>query len=64
MSPLTLVAPGTSNRLEVAIGWSLAACLHPLAAWRVLSTPHRYLLAGAYGMVAYVVLLATLLLAS
>jgi len=62
MSPLTLVAPGTSNRLEIAIGWSLAACLHPLAAWRVLSTPRRYLLAGAYGMVAYVVLLATLLL--
>jgi hypothetical protein len=62
MSPSTRVAAGTSNRLEIAIGWSLAAGLHPLAAWRVLSTPRRYLLAGAYGMVAYVVLLATLLL--
>jgi len=33
-----------------------------MAAWHVLSPPRRYLLAGAYGMVAYVVLLATLLL--
>ncbi|PYR23236.1 MAG: hypothetical protein DMF98_18835 [Acidobacteria bacterium] len=64
MSPLTLVAPGTSNRLEVAIGWSLAACLHPLAAWRVLSTPRRYLLAGTYATIAYAIVLAALLLLS
>jgi hypothetical protein len=56
------VASRTSNRLEIAIGRSLAAGLHPLAAWHVLSPPRRYLLAGAYGVAAYVGLLATLLL--
>jgi hypothetical protein len=53
-----------STRLEIAIGWSLAACRHPLAAWRVLSRPRRCLLAGAYGAGAYVVVLTTLLLLS
>jgi len=62
MIPSTPVASRTSNRLEIAVGRSLAAGLHPMAAWHVLSPPRRYLLAGAYGMVAYVVLLATLLL--
>jgi hypothetical protein len=35
-----------------------------MAAWRVLSTPRRYLLAGAYGMIAYVVLLTALVFLS
>jgi hypothetical protein len=64
MSPSTPVASRTSNRLEIAIGWSLASGLHPMAAWRVLSPPRRCLLAGAYGVVAYVALLAMLLLLS
>jgi hypothetical protein len=64
ISPSAPVAASTSNRLEIAIGWSLAACLHPMAAWRVLSTPRRYLLAGAYGMIAYVVLLTALVFLS
>jgi len=54
-------AAGTSN-LEIAIGWSLAACLHPMIAWRVLSRPRRYLIAGAYGVAAYVAVLAALLI--
>jgi hypothetical protein len=54
----------TSSPLEVAIGWSLAACRHPIAAWRVLSRPRRYLLAGAYGAAAYVAVLGALLLLS
>jgi len=52
----------TSNRLEVAIGWSLAACRHPMIAWRVLSRPRRYLIAAAYGVAAYVAVLAALLI--
>jgi hypothetical protein len=62
MNPSMPVAGRTSNRLEIAIGWSLAACLHPMAAWRVLSTPRRYLLAGTYATIAYAIVLAALLL--
>jgi hypothetical protein len=57
-------AAHASNRIEIAIGWSLAACRHPIAAWRVLSRPRRYLLAGAYGAAAYVSMLAALMLLS
>ena len=53
-----------SSQLEIAIGWSLAACRHPIAAWRVLSRPRRYLLAGAYGAFTYVAVLSALLLLS
>jgi hypothetical protein len=51
----------TSTPLEIAIGWSLAACLHPMIAWRVLSRPRRYLLAAAYGFAAYLAVLVALL---
>jgi hypothetical protein len=56
------LATRPSSQVEIAIGWSLAACWHPIAAWRVLSRPRRYLLAGAYGAAAYVTVLAALLL--
>jgi hypothetical protein len=57
-------ATRTSNRLEIALGRSLAACLHPMAAWRVFPGPRRYLIAGAYGVAAYGAVLAALLLLS
>jgi hypothetical protein len=56
------VADRPSTGVEIAIGWSLAACLHPVAAWRVLSGPRRFLIAGAYGLATYVGLLSALLL--
>ena len=56
------VADRPSTRIEIAIGWSLAACRHPLAAWRVFSGPRRFLIAGAYGVAAYIGLLSALLL--
>jgi len=55
-------ASRTGNRLEIAIGWSLAACVHPMIAWRVLSRPRRCLIAGAYGVAAYVAVLTALLI--
>jgi hypothetical protein len=52
----------TSSRVEIAIGWSLAACRHPVAAWRVFRGPKRYLVPGAYGAAAYVAVLGALFL--
>jgi hypothetical protein len=60
--PASSPAPRCSNRVEIAIGWSLAACRHPMISWRVLPAPRRYLVAMAYGLAAYVGVLAALLL--
>ena len=48
---------------EALLGRSLAVMAHPLLAWRVLSQRGRIYLAGAYLVVAYAVVLTTLLLA-
>jgi hypothetical protein len=48
--------------MEVIIGRGLAFCAHPLAAWRVLSTPGRAFVVGAYAVAAYVTVLGALLL--
>jgi hypothetical protein len=55
-------AARASNRIEIAIGWSLAACCHPIAAWQLLPKPRRWLLAGAYGAAAYVSVLGALMM--
>ena len=51
-----------STRIEIALGRSMAACAHPVAAWRVLSRPRRILLASFYGAVSYVSVLTALLI--
>jgi len=48
---------------EILIGRGLALCVHPLAAWRVLSTPGRAFVVSAYAVGGYVSVLAALLLA-
>ena len=48
--------------LELLIGRGLALCVHPMAAWRVLSTPGRAFVISAYAVGAYVTVLGTLLL--
>jgi hypothetical protein len=48
--------------IEVAIGRSLAMCLHPSAAWRVLPPVHRLLLVAAYFGAGYVSVLVALLI--
>ncbi len=47
--------------LELLIGRGLALCVHPMAAWRVLSTPGRAFVISAYAVGGYVTVLAGLL---
>jgi hypothetical protein len=47
--------------LEIAIGRGLALCLHPTAAWRIVSTRGRVLLVAAYVGAGYLAVLGSLL---
>ena len=42
------------------LGWALAMCVHPIAAWRRLSRSGRSLVLAVYGLVGY--MMGTLLL--
>jgi hypothetical protein len=53
-----------SNRLEIALGRSLAICLHPMAAWRSSSHRKRLALVGGYVGAGYVATLIALRLLS
>jgi hypothetical protein len=46
---------------DVVIGRTLACCIHPAAAWRRVSKSGKALIVGAYFVVAYLGVLATLL---
>jgi hypothetical protein len=46
---------------EIIIGRGLACCLHPLAAWRVMTRPGRALVVAAYVGASFTFTLATLL---
>ena len=48
--------------VDLLIGRGLAFCVHPTAAWRVLSTPGRAFVVAAYAGAAYVAVLGALLL--
>jgi hypothetical protein len=50
-----------SRQLEILIGRSLAALVHPAAAWRVFSRPGRLLLALGYSVAAYLTTLSALM---
>jgi hypothetical protein len=56
---MTTASP-SSSKLEVLIGRSLAACVHPQAAWRVGPKGRIPLLLG-YFLAGYVVIFVTLL---
>jgi hypothetical protein len=47
--------------MESAIGWSLAYCAHPCAAWRRLPACGRALLVAAYFAGSYAAVLTLLL---
>ena len=49
------------HRLEVLIGRTLAACIHPLAAWRHTVRSFRLLLVAGYFAAGYVGVLAAML---
>jgi hypothetical protein len=52
----------SSNRCEVLIGRSLAACVHPTAAWESTVRSFRVLLLAGYFAAGYVTVLAALAL--
>jgi len=47
---------------DIALGRWLAFCAHPVAAWRLLPLPGRFLLMASYAGVSYTVSLAVMLL--
>jgi hypothetical protein len=49
------------HRVEVLIGRTLAACIHPLAAWRHTVRSFRLLLVAGYFAAGYVGVLAAML---
>jgi hypothetical protein len=49
-----------SNRTEILLGRSLAACVHPLAAWHARARSFRVLLLAGYFAIGYLTVLATL----
>ena len=55
---MTTASP-SSSKLEILIGRSLAACVHPEAAWR-LGVRGRIPLFLGYFLAGYVLILATL----
>jgi hypothetical protein len=52
---------GTPNGPAVFIGRTMAACVHPYAAWRVLPRPARLVLISTYATLTYVAVLSVLL---
>ena len=52
----------SANRCEVLLGRALAACAHPLAAWRSTARSFRVLLLAGYFAAGYITVLATLIL--
>jgi hypothetical protein len=50
----------SGNRIELLIGRSMAACVHPYAAWHLGSAPVRAWLLAAYFTAAYVVMFCAL----
>ena len=48
--------------VETLMGRTLAYCLHPAAAWRVVSARGRAVILGAYAAAGYAAVLTALLL--
>ena len=48
----------------IVLGRTLAFCVHPIAAWQVLSAPWRLLILSIYALAAFVLVLSALLLAA
>jgi hypothetical protein len=59
---LRLEANRPSTPLEIMLGRLLAACAHPVLAWRVMSPSGRLAVWGGYAMAAYLTVLTILLL--
>lgn len=46
---------------ELVVGRTAAACVHPVAAWRVLPTPWRILVLMVYMATGFLTVLSTLI---
>jgi len=51
----------TSDGVAIVVGRTLAACVHPFAAWRRFSTSWRSLIVTAYAAAGYFIVLSVLL---
>jgi hypothetical protein len=60
------VTPGWRHepdyRVELMLGRTMAACAHPLAAWRLLPPSWRAVMVTTYAAASYLVVLTTLLI--
>lgn len=60
---MTSQTPSSSSRWhEVLLGRSLAACIHPMAAWQSRARSFRVLLVAGYFAVGYMTVLAAIAL--
>jgi len=53
---------GTPNRSAVFVGRTVAACVHPYAAWRVLQPSARVVMVSTYATLTYLAVLVGLLI--
>lgn len=51
-----------SAPIETLVGWSLAMCVHPVAAWRLSTARGRLVVAAGYAAAGYVAVFAALAL--
>jgi hypothetical protein len=51
-----------SSRVEIMLGRSLAACIHPYVAWRYWSTWERARMVVGYAILGYIGVLGTLVI--
>jgi hypothetical protein len=56
-------AARSANQIEIALGRTVAACAHPLAAWRTARRSFRLMLVVGYFSLGFSAVLAVLLLA-
>jgi hypothetical protein len=52
----------TANRIEIAIGRTAAACVHPVAAWHTARRSMRAMLVAGYFAMGFSAAMAVLLL--
>jgi hypothetical protein len=58
------VMNGTPNEPAVFIGRTIAACVHPYAAWRVLRPSARVVMVSTYATLTYLAVLIGLLISN